>query len=98
MINKKSQKVVFAGIFAAVFAFSSAAEAGNLLSFGDPRSSRISLFEQAAAWLTGFWSGVESTFQASSETPAGPTTSSCTDANACGSADSDAGITIDPEG
>lgn len=98
MINKKFQKVVLAGIFAAVVASSSAAEAASPLSFGDTRSTRISLFEQAAAWLTGFWSGVESTFQASSETPTDPTTSSCTDPKICGTGDSDAGITIDPEG
>lgn len=98
MINKRSQKVVFAVIFTAALAFSNAAEAGNLLSFGNDRSGRITFFEQAAAWLTGFWSGVQSTFEASSEVPAGSTTPSCTDPNACGTADSDAGITIDPEG
>lgn len=99
MNTKKSLNRIVAVVFAVTLLIGSGAQASSLFSPDGARAmERASLFDQAAAWILGTWTGFTSVFSSASTTPdAG--TQSCTNPAGCGSnSDDDAGAGIDPEG
>lgn len=95
-MKTRNGKFTIVAVFVSMFLImGSGVQASGLFGLdGGPASAerQIGFFEQAFQWLSGAWTGLTSTFDASEQTPPPPPTPACT--TNCG----DAGPGIDPIG